>query len=245
LHRRPRPVSLRRLYLLPEEFVAAEVRLAGARAHRLSKVLRLRAGAELLVFDGVGGERRANVLRAGRATATLRLGVAVAPLAEPAVPVTLGCAFPRGARGDWIVEKSTELGVARIVPLRASRAVIEPGAGRLARWRRVAIEAAEQCGRAVVPEIGGAAAPGATALVADLGDGEVGSVTVREALARGRPPSAVVLYVGPEGGWSEEERVDHVAGGRVSVTLGPRTLRVETAAVLGVAQALEATGGLA
>lgn len=241
-------MSPRRLHLLPEEFAAAEVRLSGARARRLAKVLRLRAGAELLVFDGAGGERRASVLRAGRATATLRLGAAVESLAEPPVPVTLACAFPRGARGDWIVEKTTELGVARILPLRAARSVIEPGAGRLARWRRVAIEAAEQCGRAVVPQIDGVVPSGAAALVADLASGAGGGVTVREALARATAqsaPAAVVLYVGPEGGWSEEERVAHAAAGRVSVTLGPRTLRVETAAVLGVAQVLEATGGLA
>ncbi len=255
-------MSSRRLHLLPEEFAAAEVRLSGARAQRLAKVLRLRAGAKLLVFDGLGGERRASVLRAGRATATLQLGAVVESLAEPPVPVTLACAFPRGARGDWIVEKTTELGVAGILPLTAARSVIEPGAGRLTRWRRVAIEAAEQCGRAVVPEIGGVAPPGAAALVADLVAGSSGGVTVREALARptektaqtagtaqtarpaGTAQAAVVLYVGPEGGWSDEERLSHAAAGRVSVTLGPRTLRVETAAVLGVAQALEATGGL-
>jgi 16S rRNA (uracil1498-N3)-methyltransferase len=79
-----------------------------------------------------------------------------------------------------------------------------------------------------------------TAVLAGAGRG----VTVREALARGGPPAAVVLFVGPEGGWSEQERVAHAAARRIAVTLGPRTLRVETAAVLGVAQALEATGGL-
>ena len=233
-------MSRRRLYLPSEEFSTDDVRLAGARARRLVNVLRLRAGSELQVFDGHGSERLARVLRTGRATATLRLGAAVEALAEPPVPVTLVCAFPRGARGDWMVEKTTELGVTQIVPLRTDRSVLAPGTGRMARWRRVAVEAAEQCGRAVVPEFGDAAPQQTLALVADRGDG----VTVREALAREKAAAAVALYVGPEGGWSEQERESHAAAGHVPVTFGPRTLRVETAAVLGVAQVLEATGGL-
>jgi 16S rRNA (uracil1498-N3)-methyltransferase len=231
---------MRRLYLAPEEFVATEVRLTGARARRLTGVLRLRPGATLRVFDGRGAERMALVLRSGRAVTALELGEVVAPLPEPRVAVTLVCAFPRGARGDWIVEKTTELGVARIVPLRSDRAVLAPGRGRLARWRRVAIEAAEQCGRAVVPEFGGEPPPGALELVADREQG----VYVREALDGAARTTAVALFVGPEGGWSDREREEHAAAGRVTVTLGPRTLRVETAAVVGVAQVLEATGGL-
>ena len=158
--------------------------------------------------------------------------------------VTLLCAFPRGSRGDWIVEKTTELGVARIVPVAAERTVLDPGEGRVERWRRVAIEAAEQCGRAVVPAIGGDAPEAAVSLVADAA-----GVSVREALTRAGAGLAasrgVALYVGPEGGWSEREREEHAGAGRVTVSLGPRTLRVETAAIVGVAQAIEATGGLA
>ena len=231
---------MRRLYLAPEEFAATEVRLTGARARRLSGVLRLRPGAALRVFDGRGAERMARVLRSGRAVATLELREVVAPLPEPRVAVTLACAFPRGARGDWIVEKTTELGVARIVPLRSDRSVLAAGRGRLARWRRVAIEAAEQCGRAVVPELGGEPLPGALQLVADREPG----VRVRAALDGAAGTATVALFVGPEGGWSDRERELHAAAGRVAVTLGPRTLRVETAAVVGVAQVLEASGGL-
>lgn len=231
---------MRRLYLAPEEFAATDVRLTGARAKRLSGVLRLRAGAALRVFDGRGAERVARVVRSGRAVTALELGETVAPLPEPRVAVTLVCAFPRGARGDWIVEKTTELGVVRIVPLRSDRSVLAAGSGRLARWRRVAIEAAEQCGRAVVPEFGGEPPPGSVGLVAD----RERSVHVREALGGAAGAAAVTLFVGPEGGWSDREREEHAAAGRVGVTLGPRTLRVETAAVVGVAQVLETTGGL-
>jgi len=229
----------RRFYLEPGEFDDGEVRLGGARARRLVNVLRLRAGAELRVFDGLGGERVALVQDSGRASATLTLGEAVQPLEEPPVAVTLVCAFPRGARGDWIVEKTTELGVARIVPLRAQRSVLAPGDSRLARWRRVAVEAAEQCGRAVVPEIGGEPPGGALELVAAA----AGVAGISQALD-GVTAAAVVLYVGPEGDWSDQELEAHRAAGRIAVSLGPRTLRVETAAVIGAAQVLEATGGL-
>ncbi len=230
-----------RLYLQPQEFEGDEARLSGARARRLVRVLRLREGASLRVFDGRGSEREARVAQAGRATATLSLGDAVEAASEPPVPVTLACAFPRGARGDWIVEKATELGVVRLVPLHADRSVLDPGDGRVARWRRIAVEATEQCGRAVVPEIGGEAPPGALELVGTLD----ADMTVREAVDRAPGPAAVVLYIGPEGDWSEREREAHAAAGRIPITFGPRVLRVETAAVVGVAQLLEATGGLA
>ncbi|MSQ42164.1 MAG: 16S rRNA (uracil(1498)-N(3))-methyltransferase [Dehalococcoidia bacterium] len=230
-----------RLCVDPGEFALEELRLTGARARRLTQVLRLRVGAQFTVFDGLGAERAARVAQAAGGAVVLAFGHAVTPALEPPLPVTLACAFPRGDRGDWIVEKTTELGVARIVPLLAERSVLEPGAGRVERWRRVAIEAAEQCGRARVPEIGGAVPAGALRLVAAIG----ASMTVREVIGAALPPpSAVAVFVGPEGDWTAPELAAHAASGAVAITLGPRVLRVDTAAVVAVAQAIEATGGL-
>ena len=218
-----------------------ELRLDDAQAHRLRDVLRLRTGDGLTVFDGRGHERAARIAAVDAASVTLQLGEERRPAPEPPVPVTLVCAFPRGQRGDWLVEKATELGVAAIVPRTADRSVLRPGEGRLERWRRIAIEAAEQCGRAVVPAFEVGPPAGALALVADLS----AEVTIAGALAGATsPPSAVVLHVGPEGGWSDEERERLAAAGALPVSLGPRRLRVETAAVLGVAHVLAATGGL-
>ena len=241
-----------RFYLEPADFEANEVRLTGASARRLRDVLRVRAGQRVHVFDGLGAEREADVAdvsRGSRGTVTIVLGAPRASRLEPPVPLTLVCAFPRGSRGDWIVEKATELGVARIVPRETGRSVMRPGDGRLARWRRVAIEAAEQCGRSVVPAIGGEASSDAVQLLVDLDAPQ----TIREALdataASALPASALVtagltLHVGPEGGWDASERGALLESGALPVHLGPRTLRVETAAVVAVAQALEATGGL-
>jgi 16S rRNA (uracil1498-N3)-methyltransferase len=231
--------SERRLYLPPDQFAGDRAVCDGDTAHRLAAVLRLRAGDALRVFDGRGRERAARVQESTRRRVTLALLDAVVALPEPPAPVTLACAFPRGSRGDWIVEKTTELGVSRLVPIASGRAVLRPGDGRIERWRRIAIEAAEQCGRAVVPEIGGDAPPEARVLVAD----PRAAVSLRAALA-GATPAAVALFVGPEGGWGAHELAALIARGGTAVSLGPRTLRVETAAIVAVAAAVEATGGV-
>ena len=166
----------------------AAVRLDTAQSHRLRGVLRLRPGDGLAVFDGSGGEWEATVADVAAEGVMLRVGEPLDPLPEPTVAVTLLCAFPRGQRGDWIVEKATELGVAAITPLASDRAVLQPGKGRIERWRRIAIEAAEQCGRASLPVFGEQPPAGALRLIADPGAAE----TVAEhspASRRRRPPS--------------------------------------------------------
>ncbi|MEZ4553510.1 MAG: 16S rRNA (uracil(1498)-N(3))-methyltransferase [Dehalococcoidia bacterium] len=232
----------RRLYLDPEEFASSDVLLVGSRARRLREVLRLRVGASLEVFDGEGRQREAKIVSSGKGQVTLALGDAVDTVEEPPVPVIVVCAFPRASRGDWLVEKATEVGVSQLVPRLAARSVMEPGDGRIARWRRIAIEAAEQCERCFVPAIGGEPPAGATHIVADP-DAET---TVRDAVqALPEPPRSLVLHIGPEGGWSGAEIEDFRALGAHFVSLGPRLMRVETAAVIAAAQLLEATGGLA
>ena len=218
----------------------AALRLEVAQSHRLRSVLRLRPGDGLAVFDGSGEEWEATVADVAAEGVTLRIGEQRDPLPEPAVAVTLLCAFPRGQRGDWIVEKATELGAAAITPLASERAVLQPGEGRIERWRRIAIEAAEQCGRASLPAFGEEPPAGALRLIADPGAAR----TVAEALAGvAPPPTAVAIYVGPEGGWTPEERERLIEGGALPVSLGPRSLRVETAAIVTLAQTLSALEG--
>jgi len=232
----------RRLYLDPEEFHSSEVLLVGSRARRLREVLRLRVGAALEVFDGAGRQREARIVASGKGQVTLALGDPLEPVEEPPVPVIVVCAFPRASRGDWLVEKATEIGVSQLVPRLAARSVMDPGDGRVARWRRIAIEAAEQCERCFVPVIGGEPPAGATHVVADPDS----HMTVREAVARlPEPPQPLVLHIGPEGGWSAHEIEEFRGLGARFVSLGPRLMRVETAAVIAAAQLLEATGGLA
>ncbi len=227
---------MRRLYVPDARLKrGAAVCLEEAQSHRLRSVLRLRPGDGLAVFDGSGEEWEATVAAVAAEGVTLRIGEPLDPLPDPPVAVTLLCAFPRGQRGDWIVEKATELGVAAITPLASDRAVLQPGEGRVERWRRVAIEAAEQCGRASLPLFGEEPPAGALRLIADPGAAE----TVAEALAGVAPaPSAVAIYIGPEGGWTPEERERLIGDGALPVSLGPRRLRVETAAIVTLAQTL-------
>lgn len=242
----------RRIHIAPAEFGGDEIALRGERAHRLSAVLRLRRGDALRVFDGAGHERAATVASATRRTVTLRLGEALETAVESPVTVTLHCAFPRGDRGGWIVEKATELGVTRIVLIDAERGVMQPGAGRIERWRRVAIEAAEQCGRAVVPEIVASAvartADGdGVAIVADEQCADEGCPAISAVLSGIDPTSLskLAIFIGPEGGWSDAERQAHERAERVRVSLGPRVLRVDTAAVVALAQVMTAIAPVA
>lgn len=232
--------ALRRLHVPADAWVGDVARCEGEVARRILAVWRLRSGDELRVFDGTGREWTARVEGSGRGWASLSRGGPVTPLPEPGIAVTLVCAFPRGQRGDWIVEKATELGVARIVPIAAGRSVLDPGDGRLERWRRIAVEAAEQSGRAVVPEIGGEPPSEARGLVAQP-DAPLG---MREALRAAVPNvRSLAVWVGPEGGWSEEERAAFSRDGLIEVSLGRRTLRVETAAVVAVAEAIAMAEG--
>ena len=233
-----------RLYLPPEQLAEASagavLLLDADRSHRLSRVLRLAAGDALAVFDGAGVEWAAEVQHAAVDAVTITLRAPVTPPPEPAIPVTLVCAFPKARRGDWLVEKATELGVARLTPLGAARSVLDPGDGRLDRWRRIAIGAAEQSGRATLPEVGGDVPDGALRLLADTREGPSVRSVLASVLGGDARPPAVALYVGPEGGWSDDERAEHASAGAHAVSLGPRTLRVETAAITGLAAIIAA-----
>ena len=151
----------------------------------------------------------------------------------------LVCAFPRAQRGDWLVEKATELGVAGFVQHTAERSVLQPGAGRIDRWRRVAIEAAEQCGRATLPRFEELPPPAALHLVCEPGVDRSPEEALAAAAGRALP-AAVSVHIGPEGGWTGGELRDFADRGAVPVGLGPRLLRVETAAIVAAARVLHA-----
>jgi 16S rRNA (uracil1498-N3)-methyltransferase len=215
----------------------------------LVKVLRLQAGADVCVFDGSGMETEARIVRASAAGVELALGRRhLVPL--PLATITLLQSVPRGDRMDFIVQKTTELGVTRIVPVLSARGIVKPPPGKTRRWRTIAQEAARQSGRADVPVVAevtalavalaDAAAAGGTRLV--LWE-EERTLPLRKVLAQ-VPCLPVTLLVGPEGGFSEEEVESARAQGFSSVGLGPRILRVETAALVAVALTQAAIGEL-
>jgi 16S rRNA (uracil1498-N3)-methyltransferase len=200
-------------------------------ARHVFKALRGRVGDTLEVVDAVRHLFVAE-LRGGREAAI----VAALEAPEEDIEVSLYQAVPKGGRMDLVVEKATEVGVTRIVPLVTERGIVEPRGGRLERWRRVAEAAARQSLRMGVPEVLGLA-PFAEA-VRHAGEGGVllhndTALSSLEDVVGAR----VSLFVGPEGGWSEEEMRLAGEAGLTFAQLGPYRLRSETAGVVAVARA--------
>jgi 16S rRNA (uracil1498-N3)-methyltransferase len=241
-----------RLFVPPALIAAAGAQLhLTDEPHRyLSRVLRLRGGDEVTLFDGAGTEIEAQVVASDAGTTLLALG-ARRTIAPAGPPVVLLQAIPKGERMDLLVQKTTELGISRICPVVTARTVVQPGAGknRLARWRTIAQEAARQCGRADLPIIDEPRSlasalhelPAGARLMA-WEQGTARATPLRKALAGSEP--AVTLLVGAEGGFTAEEAEAAVAAGFSLVGLGPRILRSETAAIVAVALVQAALGAL-
>jgi 16S rRNA (uracil1498-N3)-methyltransferase len=248
-------VSERRFLVPPADIDTArgEALIRGDEHHHLSRVLRLRPGDIVSLFDGAGGGHHAVVEAVGRETTRVRLTGADTRPVDPDFRLTLAQAIPHSDRMEWVIQKATELGVERIVPIPAARSVVRPRAGRwerLERWRRVAQEAARQSGRRRVPaveeprdwqEFLAAPSPSGSA-----------RLMLQEAPPAGGAPSLHLpegtheawVAVGPEGGWTSEE-IDAAARADLRpIHLGPRILRTETAGVVAVALVMFLAGEL-
>ena len=226
--------SLPRLFVRTALGEGATVELDGPHANYLGNVLRLRGGGEVLLFDGASGEWLARIAEVGKKRMSLSVERRTRPV-EAVPDLWLAFAPVKRAQVDWLVEKATELGVARLLPVITRRTVVERIKGE--RLASIAVEAAEQCGRTLVPEIAepvgldallSARDPGRTLYFAD----ETGGESLGTAFA----PGPALILTGPEGGFTPEERAAiRAAPGVRPVSLGPRILRAETAALAGVA----------
>lgn len=231
-------------FFFPERLPAGgEVVLPEALAHHAARVLRLQDGDAVILFDGSGGEVPARLAVSGRRWSAW-LDAPCAVERESPLELVLVQALASGDKMDWVVQKSTELGVAAVLPVAAARSVLrlagERADKRRAHWQQVAVSACEQSGRNRIPEVAPiqpllqwlAAARGQAAWVLAPGGGD--------GLPAGERPEGVVhVLVGPEGGWTEGELAACDAAGVRRMTLGPRVLRTETAglAALAVLQA--------
>lgn len=232
------PRALPRLFVAQPLAPDHAVLLEGKPAHYLGNVLRMGEGAELLLFDGESGEWRARIEGAAKKRLVLRVVEQVRP-AETLPPLTLAFAPVKRAPVEWLVEKATELGVARLLPVVTQRTVVE----RLnpERLAAIAIEAAEQCGRTRLPVI--APAVKLPALL-EMHEGmlifadETGGVPMASAVA----PGPATILIGPEGGFTPDERTAILAAGAKGVGLGPRILRAETAALAAVSLYMAGAG---
>ncbi len=248
------------------------ITLDGPIARQLKTVLRAEVGERIRLFDGSGSEWEAEIDDVGKTEVSATLVSAVEPVPEPAARVTMLLGLARPERIELAIQKCTELGAAGFVPVVSERvqggATGAPSASRLERWRRIAVEAAEQSGRAMVPAVS-TPMPVVDAVDRQLAQGPVlfmweeraqGSLPLREALKELSPPrqgdadavgtptspevSRLGALIGPPGGFSELEAKAIQQAGAQLVTLGPRVLRSETAAITVMSAILYELGDL-
>jgi 16S rRNA (uracil1498-N3)-methyltransferase len=243
-------MRLTRIYVPGPLIVGEETILPTQAGEHLTRVLRLEPGAAFTLFNGMGGEFPATLSAGTSKKVVARVHRHVEVERESPLRVTLLQGVARGERMDLIVQKATELGVARIVPVLAERSVVKLDAKQRARkrehWQAIAISACEQCGRNRVPEVSEPAAlvDALTAMADDslrcllAADGEESLVAVA-ARASTHP---IVLLIGPEGGLAEIERKFAQANGFIGCRMGPRIMRTETAGLAALA-ALQAVSG--
>jgi 16S rRNA (uracil1498-N3)-methyltransferase len=253
---------------LPKHFFDAAavsdktVALGGDAAFHLLHVLRLKPGARITLCDGKGTDYSA-VMReadAGKGTCVFHLSEPIPCGTEPPVGVTLYQALPKGDKMEWIIQKSVELGVVKIVPVYTSRTVTRDAGKKTARYQRIAESAAGQSMRGVVPEVtppvafmeavndidpqvrrlaalspSEAVGPALPALHTLLLSNDFNFGRIDQNLF-GIPPTPLSLWIGPEGGFAPDEAAALIASGAEPFTLGPRVLRTETAALAALAQ---------
>ncbi len=247
-------MTRRRFYALPEDIHDRTVTLSADETHHLIHVLRMTPGNQAFVFDGCGREYRCTFRAVANNRAQLDIDEEIHEPVESPIDLTLAQALAKGDKFEFIVQKATELGVKRIVPLATRYADVKIAddqiAKKLDRWRRISLEALKQCGRRLLVEIAPprmlgefletASSHPATLLLFS----ERGGRSVTDALVETPRQCPVVAIVGPEGGWSEDEFELFEQRGAKSVTLGPRTLRTETAAIVAITLIQHAMGDI-
>lgn len=231
---------MRRFYAPPENFQADKIRLDFEETRHLRDVLRLRAGEKINVFDGAGREFSCVVGEIGKRETILQIAGEVTPsVPESSLDLTLAVALLKGEKFDLVLQKATELGVTRFVPLETRRADVRLKDAKeiekkLERWRKIVVEAAKQCGRAKLMQIENAQnfhrfieAP------ADSNDENLVLFSERggESFSNVKAAKKLIAVIGSEGGWEDSEIDAARAGGFQIVTLGGRILRAETAAI--------------
>jgi 16S rRNA (uracil1498-N3)-methyltransferase len=212
--------------------------LEGSAANHIARVLRLRDGDALTLFDGCGGEYGARVEALRKESVVVSIEVHRALERESPLSLTLAQGISRGERMDWVVQKATELGVSRIVPVFTKRSVVrldeKQAERKWAHWRAIAVAACEQCGRNRIPELATPIdffdvlpvdfAPGSTRLLlSPSGDLRIDDL---EDVGKG-----ITVLIGPEGGLEDAEQETAITAGFKVVRMGPRVLRTETAAI--------------
>jgi 16S rRNA (uracil1498-N3)-methyltransferase len=238
-------MRLTRIYTPGPLTEGSEILLTGTGANHVARVLRLRVGATIGVFNGDGRECSAAISSISGKQVKVRIHDSIANGTESALRLTLIQGISRAERMDWVVQKATELGVAGLVPVTTNRGIVKldraQAAKKLEHWHSIAIAACEQCGRSRVPHL--TAPISLTQFIANrkadnpqlslvLDPNATDSISGPELPNKS---SACELLIGPEGGLDDEELASAMRAGFRSVRLGPRILRTETAAIAALA----------
>ena len=238
-------MSTHRFYIPPERWALRPLVLDDAEAHHCIDVLRLGVGSRVVIFDGRGSEITAEITAVEKGRAHLKDLMSV-KMESLRCAITLAQAIPKGKNMELIVQKATELGVAKIVPLLSDRAVVQLGDDevrkRHGKWQQVVIEAAKQCGQNWLPEVAAPITPKKffaefdryeLPLIASLQhDARSFKVTLADFREQhGRRPGSALILIGPEGDFTPAEASSAKRAGCIPVSLGPIVLRAETAAI--------------
>lgn len=236
---------MHRFFVSPDQLTGPIVHFDADQSHQITRVLRLRSGDRVLVLDGVGQEFEVILQSIAHAQATGSITERRPAGGEPYVRLTLYQSLLKREKFEWVLQKGTELGIACFVPVISSRSLIRDTADskpeKLLRWQRIIKEAAEQSGRGVLPQLStpvqfpSAVAGSASHDCALIAWEKASEKTIRSALKRDSKLVNIGLFIGPEGGFERAEFEEAVAQGISPVTLGPRILRTETAAVVAAA----------
>lgn len=228
---------MRRIYLA--QLAVGRIELAPGEARHVRDVLRLTEGREIEAFDAAGRVGRGRLIVVGPGEVAVQIERIEAPPSRTGT-VSVASAVPKSSRADWMIEKLSELGVDRFIPLVSRRSVVRPQEGKLARWRRLVEQSAKQSRRVGIMQIEPVVEL-PDLLQRSLEEGQVrwclstgDDAAPMLPLAAAMPPS-VMLLVGPEGGWAEEELALLAAAGSTAVRLTETVLRIETAAVAAAA----------
>lgn len=245
---------MHRFFIAPEAIREKRVLLRGPVVHQIRDVLRMRAGEEIVLLDNSGWAHRTELQMVDQDVVRGRVVDSWQLETEPRTRITLYQGLLKGQKFDWVLQKGTELGITSFVPVIAARCLVgsvdDVSDTRVERWQKIILEAAEQAGRAVLPNL-------ATAVFFEhacqqAGNGtlslipweEERSLGLREALQSSAHPGEINLFIGPEGGFTVEEIDTAKNFNLVPVSLGPRILRAETAGIVAASAILYELGDL-
>ncbi|QFU77597.1 16S rRNA (uracil(1498)-N(3))-methyltransferase [Halioglobus maricola] len=211
----------------------SEIELEPGPSQHLARALRMQIDHQLILFDGTGGQYPASITAVGKKQVAVKTGAFDDRDVESPLSIHLGIAISRGDRMDWVVQKATELGVDRITPLLTERTEMklkgERAEKKINHWQQIAISACEQCGRNIVPDIEPLSVCGNWVSSVQAETKLVLHHRADNIPAGSSAPENIALLIGPEGGLSADEIAAAESVGFLSLRLGPRVLRTETA----------------